>query len=119
MDLSTFCIVQTAIDDEVRANEIAAALVARKLAACVQILEATSHYVWKGQAAKQKEFLLFAKARQTDFEAIAAAIRELHSYELPEIIATRIIAGEQSYLNWVVEQTSKQHSSPSGRQIVS
>ena len=74
MDMSAFCIVQTTIDDAVRADDIAEALIERKLAACVQIAPVTSHYVWQGAAAKEKEFLLAAKARLADFPQIAAAI---------------------------------------------
>jgi periplasmic divalent cation tolerance protein len=107
MDLSAFCVVQTTIDDEAKANEIAAALVARKLAACVQIAEATSHYVWQGEAAKTKEFLLAAKARRADFDAIAAVLRALHSYELPEIIAIPIVAGDPAYLDWARRETER------------
>jgi len=107
VDLSAFCVAQTTIDDEIRANELAAALVTGKLAACVQISEVASHYVWKGAAAREKEFLLAAKIRRADFDAVAAAIRALHSYELPEIIATPIIAGDPAYLDWLRRQTER------------
>jgi periplasmic divalent cation tolerance protein len=106
MDLA-FCIVQTTIDDEARAHDIAAALVTQKLAACVQVAEVTSHYVWKGAAAREREFLLAAKARRGDFEAIAAAIRALHTYELPEIIATPVVAGDPAYLDWLRRETER------------
>ena len=106
MDL-TFCVVQTTIDDEARAHEMAAALVSQKLAACVQVAAVTSHYAWKGAAAREKEFLLTAKARRGDFDALAAAIRALHSYELPEIIATPILAGDPAYLDWLRRETEQ------------
>jgi len=106
MDL-TFCLVQTTIDDEARAHEIAAELVRDNLAACVQIAEVTSHYVWKGAAAREREFLLAAKARRADFDAIAATIRALHSYELPEIIATPIVAADPAYLDWLRRETER------------
>jgi len=106
MDLA-FCVVQTTIDDEARAHQMAAALVTQKLAACVQVTELTSHYIWKGAAAREKEFLLAAKARRGDFDALAAAIRALHTYELPEIIATPIIAGDPAYLDWVGRETER------------
>lgn len=107
MDMSLFCIVQTTIDDEVRAEDIAEALIEGKLAACVQIAPVTSHYVWKDAPAKEKEFLLAAKARAADFDLIVAAIRALHSYETPEIIALPILAGDQAYLDWAQRATER------------
>ena len=82
MDMSAFCIVQTTIDDEVRAEDIAEALIERKLAACVQIAPVTSHYVWKGAPAKEKEFLLSAKARTADFPL--ARRRDPRDAQLPD-----------------------------------
>jgi periplasmic divalent cation tolerance protein len=107
MDMNAFCVVQTTIDDEVRAEDIALALIEARLAACVQIAAVTSHYVWKDAPAKEKEFLLTAKARAADFDAIAAAIRELHVYETPEIIALPILAGDQAYLDWARRATER------------
>jgi periplasmic divalent cation tolerance protein len=107
MDMSAFCVVQTTIDDEVRAEDMAEALIEKKLAACVQIAPVVSHYVWKGAHAREKEFLLAVKARAADFPAIAAAIRELHSYETPEIIALPILAGDPAYLDWVQKATAR------------
>jgi periplasmic divalent cation tolerance protein len=110
MDMSAFCLVQTTVDDELRAEEIAEALIEKKLAACVQIAAVTSHFVWKDAPAKEKEFLLSAKARAADFEAVAAAIRELHSYETPEIVAVPILAGDAAYLDWARRATERENS---------
>jgi periplasmic divalent cation tolerance protein len=107
MAMSALCIVQTTTDDEVKAEEIAEALIEQKLAACVQIAPITSHYVWKGAPAKEKEFLLSAKARAEDFDLIAAAIRALHSYETPEIIAVPVLAGDAAYLDWAQRATER------------
>ncbi len=108
MDMSAFCLVQTTIDDEKRADEIAEALVEQKLAACVQIARVTSHYVWKGAPAREKEFLISAKARMADFASVATALRELHSYETPEIIALPILAGDAAYLDWARQATERE-----------
>lgn len=107
MDLSEFCVVQTTIDDEAAADKIAAALVERKLAACVQIAPVVSHYIWEGVATRGKEFLLSAKARTVDFDEIGAAIRALHSYDLPEIIAVPLLAGDPAYLDWARGATER------------
>jgi periplasmic divalent cation tolerance protein len=107
MDMSVFCLVQTTIDDEKRAEEIAEALVEKKLAACVQIARVASHYVWKGAPARETEFLLSAKARLADFAVLAAAIKAMHSYETPEIIALPILAGDAAYLDWALQATER------------
>ncbi len=107
MDLNAFCIVQTTAGGEAEAEKIAAALLDKSLAACVQIFPVASRYVWKGALETSAEWALAIKARREDFEAIAAAIRAHHSYELPEILATPIIAGDKAYLDWIVEQTKR------------
>jgi periplasmic divalent cation tolerance protein len=107
MDLSEFCVVQTTIDDEAAADKIAAALVEKKLAACVQVAQVTSHYVWKGVAAREQEYLLNAKARRADLDLVSAAIRKLHSYELPEIIAIPLLVLEPVYLDWARRATER------------
>jgi periplasmic divalent cation tolerance protein len=107
MDLSAFCIVQTTSGSEAEAGTIAAALLDRRLAACVQVFPMTSHFIWKGATEKSAEWALAIKARREDFDAIAATIRALHSYELPEIVATPLVAGEAGYLRWIAEQTTR------------
>ncbi len=107
MDLTEFCVVQTTIDNEAQAEAIAGALLTKKLAACIQIATVRSHYVWKDAVAREQEFLLAIKARAADFAAIAAAIRALHSYELPEIVALPILAGDAAYLDWLRQATAR------------
>jgi periplasmic divalent cation tolerance protein len=84
------------------ATRIAEMLVERKLAACVQILPPmTSIYVWKGEVQRESEILLLAKSTQAKFDELEAAVRAIHSYETPEIIALPIVTGSQSYLSWL------------------
>jgi uncharacterized protein involved in tolerance to divalent cations len=91
----------TASPDE--ADRIADALVAEGLAACVQIAAIRSRYIWKGQVERADEQLLLIKTRETLFEPVRARIRELHSYETPEIVALPIAAGDGEYLAWLAE----------------
>ena len=107
MDLSGFCVVQTTIDDESKAEAIATALLEEKFAACIQIATVQSRYVWRGALARESEFLLSIKARAADFAEIAARIRALHCYETPEIIAVPILAGDAAYLDWVARATER------------
>lgn len=89
------------------AEQLAAALVEQRLAACVQIIgPMRSVYRWQGQVEQADEWLCLIKTTRERYDAVEAAIRELHSYECPEIIATPIIAGSSAYLKWIAEQSS-------------
>ena len=84
------------------ATRIAEMLVERKLAACVQILPPmTSIYVWKSEVQRDNETLLIAKSIRAKFDELEAAVRAIHSYETPEIIALPILAGSPDYLSWL------------------
>lgn len=83
------------------AEAIATSLVESQLAACVNILPIQSVYTWKGEINKEQEWQLLIKTDLAQFSHLEAKIRELHSYEVPEIIALPILAGSQPYLNWI------------------
>jgi periplasmic divalent cation tolerance protein len=87
------------------ARRIARAVVKQRLAACVNILEAPvrSIYRWKGRVESAGEFLLIIKSSRKRFAAMQIAIRKLHSYDVPEIIAVPIERGSRSYLAWLSE----------------
>ena len=108
MAVTALCVVQTTLDDEDKAEALASALLAAKLAACIQIAPVQSRYFWRGVFMREKEFVLSIKARAADFDAIAAQIRALHSYEVPEIIAMPILAGDPAYLDWIGKATERQ-----------
>ncbi len=94
--------VLTTIDDEAKAVQIARTLVEDRLAACVQVLgPMTSTYRWKGQVETSREWLCVAKTRQDLYARVEAAIRRVHSYEVPEILALPVVAGSRDYLAWL------------------
>ncbi len=84
------------------AQKIAERLVAERLAACVQVVgPVTSTYRWKGQIETAQEWQCWIKTRQGLFAALAEAIRQVHPYEVPEILALPVLAGAASYLAWL------------------
>lgn len=87
------------------ARRIARALVNKRLAACVNIIATPveSLYRWKAKIEKAREHSLLIKTTKEHFGAVERTIRELHSYEVPEIIAVPIIAGSRDYLAWLEE----------------
>ncbi|WP_414543797.1 divalent-cation tolerance protein CutA [Nostoc sp. CCY0012] len=89
------------------AEKIAHALVEAKLAACVSMLPIHSIYTWQGEIYKESEWQLLIKTDLAQFSILEAKIRELHSYEVSEIIALPIIAGSQAYLQWISEQVKR------------
>jgi periplasmic divalent cation tolerance protein len=85
---------------------IARALVEERVAACVNIVSPIqSVYRWQDQVHDDQEVLLIAKTAAAMFDQLATRVRQLHSYEVPEIIALPIVAGAEDYLQWIDEQT--------------
>src|SRR5690349_21225817 len=98
-------IVLTTAGSADEARRIAEGLVERKLAACVNIVpKITSIYRWKGKVEEAEEWLLLIKTAVA-FEKVRDAIRELHSYELPECLAIAIEDGSPEYLKWLAESS--------------
>ena len=96
--------VLTTIDSEEAAERISATLVERRLAACVQIVgPIASHYRWQGEVETAREWMCVAKTAAARYDELEAAIRDLHPYDEPEIVATPIVAGSADYLDWVAK----------------
>ncbi len=99
-------IVHSACPDAATADAIARALVAERLAACVQVLPGMrSTYRWDGAIEQADEVLLIAKTRDDRLDALIARVRALHPHELPELVAVEAAGGLAPYLAWVTEQT--------------
>jgi len=86
-------------------ESLACMLVDRRLVACVNLIPVQSCYRWKGEFCKDEEDLLLAKTTQEKASEVIAAIKAMHSYDIPEIIALPVIAGHAPYLQWVVNET--------------
>lgn len=88
------------------AEAIGRALIERRLAACVNILpEIRSFYWWEGQIQADTEALLLAKTRADLVEEAMAAVKEMHSYGVPAILALEVREGNPDFLKWIDEET--------------
>jgi uncharacterized protein involved in tolerance to divalent cations len=99
--MTGFVTVLTTTASEAEAETIADALLQDGLAACIQITEIRSRYVWQGAVQREPEQLLLIKTRAELFEPVRTRIRTLHSYDTPEIVALPIAAGDGDYLAWL------------------
>jgi periplasmic divalent cation tolerance protein len=97
-------IVLVTAGSQEEAQTIARILVETHLAACVSLLPIQSVYTWNGEIQSDQEWQLLIKTDLAKFSALEIQIKELHSYEVPEIVALPIVAGSMSYLNWIGEQ---------------
>ena len=100
-------VVLTNLPDRAAALKLAQELVTKRLAACVSVLaECTSVYRWKGDVESATEVPVLIKTRAERYAEVEAAIRRLHPYELPEIVAVPVVRGLDEYLEWVAGATT-------------
>ena len=94
--------VMTTVATREAADKIAASLVEQRLAACVQVMgPISSTYRWQGAVQTSQEWLCLAKSRRDLYPQMEEAIRRVHPYQVPEILAIPVIAGSPSYLAWL------------------
>lgn len=95
--------------DKQEAQKIARRLVEDKLIACANIVDGVkSVFWWQGKTDEADETLLIMKSEKRLFKKIAAAVKALHSYDLPEVIALPIVEGSADYLKWMKESLSRE-----------
>jgi periplasmic divalent cation tolerance protein len=91
------------------AKVIARRLIKKKLAACCNILSTIdSIYFWKGEVEESEESLMLIKTTQKKYEHLEKEIKMIHSYAVPEIIATKLETGSAAYIDWILECVDKQ-----------
>jgi periplasmic divalent cation tolerance protein len=106
--MAEFIQVMTTIDSKEGAQKIAETLVAKRLAACVQVAgPITSTYWWQGEMEIAQEWLCIAKTRHELYERVERAIGEIHPYDTPEIVVLPLITGNKRYLDWIIGETTK------------
>ena len=97
--------VLTTVGNKADAEKIARTLVEEKLAACVQILgPLTSYFHWQGKLDTAGEYLCLVKSRNDLFTELEKAIKDLHPYEVPEILALPVVKGGKEYLDWMAAE---------------
>ena len=100
--MTSFTLVFMTASTKNEAENITHRLLDERLIACANIIgPISSLYWWKDKVEEANEFLVFMKSRQDLFEKLSTRIKELHSYDVPEIIAVPITAAFPSYLNWI------------------
>jgi periplasmic divalent cation tolerance protein len=103
--MTEFLQVTTTVGTRPDAERIASELVERRLAGCVQVSgPIQSTYRWQGAVETAEEWMCVAKTSREHFAAIERLLAELHPYEVPELLATPIVAGSDAYLKWLGEQ---------------
>jgi periplasmic divalent cation tolerance protein len=101
-------VVLTTVGSPEEAHRLARLLVERRLAACVNLIpNLTSIYRWQGAIEEAAETLLLIKTTADQLLALEAAIRELHSYDLPEFLTLPVESGSQPYLAWLLDSVSQ------------
>jgi periplasmic divalent cation tolerance protein len=106
MNVEYIIVLITCPNNEV-SEEVASALLNQKLAACVNMMKpVTSLYTWEGEINRDEEMLLIVKSRADFFEKdLIPAVKAVHPYDVPEIIALPIIMGSEDYLGWIKDVT--------------
>jgi len=101
-------VVLTTVGDEEQAIEIAREIVARRHAACVNIIQGVrSIYRWKGRICRDGELMLIIKTIESEYQSVMETIQELHRYELPEVLAFSVTDGSPAFLSWLTESVDK------------
>jgi periplasmic divalent cation tolerance protein len=102
MDKSNHIVVLITAKDAAEGHDIADALLDQRLAACVSIAaDIDSHYWWRGKVEAAEESLLIVKSREVLLPKIIEAVKKIHGYEVPEIIALPVVGGDKDYLAWI------------------
>lgn len=108
--MSKYIMLTTACASKENAKLISETLLEKHLISCAQISTIESSYHWQGKIEHNTEYLIQMKTVKNNYEEIEKLIKELHTYEVPEIAAYDIIQGEKNFLNWISEETKKSTS---------
>ena len=97
-----YTLIMVTASSKEEAEKIATTLLERKLIACANILgPVSSRFWWQGKIDSAEEYMIFMKTKRELFDQVADNVKQLHSYEVPEIIALPIVEGAKPYLEWI------------------
>lgn len=102
---SDYCVVTVTCATRADAEGLAAGILEKRLAACVQLTEITSFYEWEGRLHQNPEVLMLIKTRRDLYPALESFIVRHHAYEVPEIVQIPVENGLEAYLGWIDEVT--------------
>ncbi len=103
---NAYSVLMVTTDKQRDVSAITKTLLSQKLAACVNVIDGmSSNYRWKGKIEKTKEKLLIIKTKKTLVKKVIKKVKEMHSYEVPEIIVLVITDGSKDYLDWIGRET--------------
>ena len=97
-----YTLIMVTASSREEAEKIVTTLLERKLIACANILSpVSSRFWWRGEIDSAEEYMIFMKTKRELFDQVADNVKQLHSYEVPEIIALPIVEGAKPYLEWI------------------
>lgn len=101
-----FIVIYCTVPNKKEGKDIARALVSKKLAACVNIIDKVeSVFSWDGKLCEEQEAMMIIKTKQELFDKVNALIQGLHSYNVPEVIALPFVEADEEYLKWIMHET--------------
>lgn len=101
------CLIYVTASSRTEAESLARLLVEERLAACANVIERiTSFYWWEGEVQSGEEAVVIAKTRRDMVEDVVAAVKRMHSYSCPCVVALPIVAGNPDFLNWIAAETA-------------
>ncbi len=103
----SYCIIQTTYDKKKIAQKVATMLLAKKLAACIQINKIKSIYSYEDKVNKSNEYIISIKTKKSKYDEIQSFLKATHSYNLPEIICLDITNGSDEYFRWIEENVDE------------
>ena len=103
--MKKYCIAFSTFASEEQAQVVINKVIEEKLAACIQVMNIKSHYMWEGSVCHDDEVLVLFKTTWELYQKLEQRIKDLHSYDTPEILAVDIEKGYKGYLDWIDEVT--------------
>jgi len=105
---SRHCMVITTVPDREEAEKLAEGILDNRLAACVQMTDISSMFLWEGELQREEEVVLTIKTTEKRYAELEAYIGEYHPYDVPEIVKVPVTGGLPGYLGWLDSTTDSE-----------